>query len=108
MRYIATLDGPIWRGEIAIPWKTISAERGRPVLLRFNFTQHRTDTGESASWADPIDFGRDDAFTGLLFIRDNLNAGFMVVSGMILLGGLLWLWGARYLARDTARVGRGA
>jgi Domain of unknown function (DUF4091) len=74
VKYVATLDGPIWRGEIAIPWKTINSDKGRPVLLRFNFTQHRTDTGETASWAGPIDFGRDDAFMGLLFIRDNANA----------------------------------
>jgi hypothetical protein len=75
LRYFATLDGPNWRGEIAIPWKAISPEQGRPVLLRFNFTQHKTDTGESASWAGPIDFGRDDAFMGLLFVRDIENPG---------------------------------
>jgi hypothetical protein len=75
VHYIATLDGPAWRGEIAIPWKAISADKGRPAMLRFNFTQHRTDTGESASWAGPIDFGRDDAFTGLIVIRDTANPG---------------------------------
>jgi MFS transporter, Spinster family, sphingosine-1-phosphate transporter len=35
--------------------------------------------------------------------RGNMDAGFMAVSGMILLSGLLWLWGARYLERDTQR-----
>jgi MFS family permease len=37
-------------------------------------------------------------------IRDHasLNVGFVAVSGMMLIGGLLWLWGARYLAADTA------
>jgi MFS family permease len=30
--------------------------------------------------------------------------GFIVVSVMMLVGRLLWLWGARYLERDTARV----
>jgi MFS family permease len=30
-----------------------------------------------------------------------LRVGFLVVSFMILLGGLFWLWGARYLERDT-------
>jgi MFS family permease len=30
-----------------------------------------------------------------------LNAGFLVVSFMILVSGLLWCWGARYLERDT-------
>lgn len=34
----------------------------------------------------------------------NMNAGFMVVSVMILLAAGLWLWGARYLAADTARA----
>jgi MFS family permease len=31
----------------------------------------------------------------------NMKVAFLVVSATILLGGLLWLWGARYLARDT-------
>lgn len=34
----------------------------------------------------------------------NMNIAFMVVSAMILVGGLLWLWGTRYLAADTARA----
>jgi MFS family permease len=42
----------------------------------------------------------------------SLDDGFMVVSAMMLVGGLLWLWGARYLERDTAlaplRIGPGA
>ncbi len=32
----------------------------------------------------------------------NMNIAFFCVSAMILVGGLLWLWGSRYLARDTA------
>ena len=44
-------------------------------MLRFNFVQHRGDTGESASWAGPIDFGRDESLTGLLFIRDTRPPG---------------------------------
>jgi MFS family permease len=32
----------------------------------------------------------------------NMSSAFLVVSGMIFLGGLIWLWGARYLERDTA------
>jgi MFS family permease len=32
----------------------------------------------------------------------NMNAGFAVVSGAILLAGLLWLWASRHLAHDTA------
>ena len=38
---------------------------------------------------------------GLVADRTNMNTAFLVVSGMILLSGLLWLWGARYLQRDT-------
>jgi MFS transporter, Spinster family, sphingosine-1-phosphate transporter len=34
--------------------------------------------------------------------RANMDAGFLAVSGMILLGGVLWLAGAPFLARDTA------
>ncbi len=41
-----------------------------------------------------------------------LRVGFVVVSAMILLGGVFWLWGARYLERDTqlapARLGPSA
>ena len=32
----------------------------------------------------------------------NLATGFTVVSIFILIGGIFWLWGARYLERDTA------
>jgi MFS family permease len=31
----------------------------------------------------------------------NMNLAFLVVSAMIFIGGLLWLWGTRYLERDT-------
>jgi hypothetical protein len=33
--------------------------------------------------------------------KKGLEAGFIVVSFLMLVGGLLWLWGARYLERDT-------
>jgi hypothetical protein len=77
VRYVATPDGTDWRAEMAIPWKAINDDqhKDRPVMLRFNFIQHRQDTGESASWAGPIDFGRDDAFTGLLVLREPQNPG---------------------------------
>jgi hypothetical protein len=73
-------DGDRWRGEVKIPWKAIlnaaAGERGEPpVLLRFNFAQHRTTTGESASWAGPVDFGRDDNFMGVLYLRDPEEPG---------------------------------
>jgi MFS transporter, Spinster family, sphingosine-1-phosphate transporter len=36
-------------------------------------------------------------------LTSNMNAGFLMVSGMILLSGVFWLWGARYLEQDTRR-----
>jgi hypothetical protein len=61
---------------LSIPWKIINEPgKPRPVMLRFNFTHHRHQTGESASWAGPIDFGRDDAFTGVLVLREPQTPG---------------------------------
>jgi hypothetical protein len=70
--YAATVDHGDWNGELAIPWKAMTTDpaKGLPKLLRFNFTQHRTSTGETASWAGPVDYGRDEALTGLLYLRD--------------------------------------
>jgi hypothetical protein len=31
----------------------------------------------------------------------NQDVSFLLVSLAVLLGGLFWLWGARYLERDT-------
>src|SRR5262249_26019931 len=71
VRYAGTVDGGTWRGELAIPWKAlIEANKDRPNLLRFNVVHHVGATGESASWAGPIDFGRDESFMGLLYLRD--------------------------------------
>jgi MFS family permease len=36
----------------------------------------------------------------------NMNVAFLVVSGMMLLAGLLWLYGMKYLGADTAAVER--
>ena len=70
-----TTDGR-WRGEAAIPWTLLAPDRkDRPVLLRFNFCQSRQATCESASWAGPIDFGRDARFTGLLYLRTPSDIG---------------------------------
>jgi MFS family permease len=33
--------------------------------------------------------------------KSGLEAGFLVVSLLMLVGGFLWLWGARYLEKDT-------
>jgi MFS transporter, Spinster family, sphingosine-1-phosphate transporter len=48
------------------------------------------------------------AVNGLFGKRDggdwsgNMNAGFLAIAISILISGLFWLWGARYLQRDTA------
>jgi MFS family permease len=38
---------------------------------------------------------------GAISDASNMNIAFLVVSAMIFVGGLCWLWGARYLERDT-------
>jgi hypothetical protein len=76
VRYWATINPPDWRGEVAIPWKALnSPDKRLPVMLRFNFVQHVQETGESSSWAGPVDFGRDDAFTGVLVLREPQTPG---------------------------------
>lgn len=73
VRYGYALEGSIWRGEVAIPLDLINDKNHqgmRPTLMRFNFAQHKQATGESSSWAGPVDFGRDDSFMGLLYLRD--------------------------------------
>jgi hypothetical protein len=79
IRYASSVDPQehIWRGEVAIPWASINnSERGRPSLLRFNFVQHQNSTGKSASWAGPIDFGRDSEMMGLIHLREAVTPGF--------------------------------
>jgi len=69
-RYVSIATGGHWTGEIAIPWRLILGPGAEaPTLLRFNFAQHKAATGESASWAGPIDFGRDQSFMGLIYLR---------------------------------------
>jgi hypothetical protein len=78
VRYAATVDKGTWRGEIAVPWDAINdpPHAGkRPVFLRFNFAQHNAATGQSATWAGPVDFGRDEEFMGLIDIREADTAG---------------------------------
>jgi hypothetical protein len=70
-----------WRGEVAIPWKAITDNpKLIPPFLRFNFVQHVNATGESASWAGPLDFGRDDALMGLLYLREPSDPGMGIVG----------------------------
>jgi MFS family permease len=40
----------------------------------------------------------------MLEYGSGLPAGFLLVSGMMLLGGVFWLWAARHLAADTTKV----
>jgi hypothetical protein len=81
VRYAAQIQEGAWTGEAAIPWQLLlngNFPRGnssRPRLLRFNFIQHFQNTGESASWAGPIDFDQDDSFMGLLFLKELTSPG---------------------------------
>jgi MFS family permease len=34
----------------------------------------------------------------------NMNVAFLGMSGVMAFGGLLWMWGAKYLADDTAKI----
>lgn len=88
MRYKTTRDGA-WRGEIAIPWRAIveavknadgttpanAPTPVRPAMVKFNFIQHKAATGESASWAGPLDFGRDENFMGVLVFKERDDPG---------------------------------
>ncbi len=42
-----------------------------------NFLQHRGRTGESASWAGPVDLLPEDPLMGLVQIRQNASRGFV-------------------------------
>jgi hypothetical protein len=73
VRYASGVDArkQVWRGELAIPWRAIQSPRhGRPALLRFNFIQHQNSTGQSASWAGPIDQSRDGNIAGLVVLKE--------------------------------------
>ena len=41
---------------------------------------------------------------GWISDRWNMNVAFLFVGAMFLVGGVLWLWGARYLREDTRRA----
>jgi MFS family permease len=41
---------------------------------------------------------------GAVADRWNMAVGFAVVSVMLIFGGLLWVWGTRYLERDTEQA----
>lgn len=70
IRYATSTAASAWQGEIAIPWSLVAAPGADvPPLLRFNFTQHRAANGESATWAGPVDYGRDAQFMGILYVR---------------------------------------
>jgi MFS family permease len=43
---------------------------------------------------------------GAIADRWGLGRGFLVVSFLLVVGGLFWLWGARYLQRDTENAGK--
>ena len=39
---------------------------------------------------------------GALIGKENhYDSGFLVIGTLVLVGGVVWIWGARYLERDT-------
>ena len=45
-------------------------------------------------------------FIGAVADRSSLHVAFMITGAMIVVGGVLWIWGARYLEDDTKRANR--
>lgn len=41
---------------------------------------------------------------GAIADASDMNTAFLTVSGMILVGALLWLWGSRYLEADSTKI----
>jgi hypothetical protein len=79
VRYAADPRLGTWAGEVAIPWRLLLNDSpGKPRLLRFNFIQHFQNSGESASWAGPIDFDQDDGLMGLLYLQEFSSPGLRV------------------------------
>ena len=87
MRFAATVDEEgVWRAEVTLPWSALRGafteeqlgelgREARPELVRFNLSHHDGETGRSASWAGPVDFGADDKFTGALVLRSAAAGG---------------------------------
>ena len=44
---------------------------------------------------------------GFVADQDSLKTAFLLTSSLIVIGGLIWVWGARYLDEDTARANQG-
>lgn len=71
VRYAADPQQSAWTGEVAIPWRLLlNGNTARPRILKFNFIQHQNASGQSASWAGPIDFDQDESLMGLLYLQD--------------------------------------
>jgi MFS family permease len=64
-----------------------------------------TLVGSIADWAKTWSTEKPAWMSGqlaeFLSAHEGLNAGFVFVSIMTVVGGLIWLWGTRYLERDT-------
>ena len=41
---------------------------------------------------------------GAVADKTNMNVAFLVVSAMMLVAGIFWMWGAKYLAGDTEAI----
>jgi len=71
VRYADIAQAGSWNGEVAIPWRLLLGDSAkRPRLLKFNFIQHVQSTGESDSWAGPVDYDQDDSVMGLVYLQE--------------------------------------
>lgn len=82
------------------PSNTILANVTPPAIRATAFAANIFIIHAFGDAASPFIIGRISDTTGVPG-KPNMNAGFLAVSFMILLGGILWLWGVRYLKRDT-------
>lgn len=79
IQYGSNINKGIWQGECNLAWDALyepNAPRQPVKLLRFNFTQYRGRVGHSATWAGPVDSGRDEHFMGAIEIRHPERPGF--------------------------------
>jgi MFS family permease len=82
------------------PSNTILANVTHPAIRATGFAANIFIIHALGDAVSPVIIGRIADSTGAPG-NPNMDAGFLTVSIMILVGGILWIWGARYLERDT-------
>ncbi len=97
------------------PTNTILANVSHPAMRASAFAFNILVIHALGDVISPLVIGAiTDATKGIRFAQTenfdpetgNMNLAFLMVSAMIFLGSLLWLWGARYLQRDTLMATR--